>query len=104
MAVLRFISGLCLLVAVIALIADASALHAGSGSILGTSFQKHWSDIAPGSLAAAKAVVSGATQPFVWDWIVAPVIGLQTWLLFGLLALAAGYGGRRREKINIFVN
>jgi len=104
MAVLRFISGLFLLVAVVALIADATAIHAGAGSLIGTSFQKHWGDLAPASLEAVKAAVSGATQPFVWDWFIAPVIGLQTWLLFGLLALAAGYAGRRRDKINIFVN
>lgn len=104
MAVLRFIASLFLLVAVIAFIADATALFQGTGSILGTSFSEHLQDVAPGTFAAVKAAVSGAAGSFVWDLVIAPLIALPTFLLFGLLALASGYAGRRREKINIFVN
>lgn len=104
MAVLRFIASLFLLVAVVAFIADATALFQGTGSILGTSFQQHWQDVAPGTFAAVKAAIQSATGSLVWGGIIAPLIALPTYLLFGLLAVVSGYFGRRREKINIFVN
>jgi hypothetical protein len=104
MAALRFLSGLFLLVAVVALVSDATGPLAGEGSFVATPFSEHWREFAPSSIAAAKAAVIRSAPPWVWDVLIAGVIDRPTFVLFGVLALAAGYAGRRRSTINIYVN
>ncbi len=104
MAALRFLSALFLLVAVVALVADATPPLAGARPFVATSFAEHWTDLAPSSIAAARAATVSTTAPWVWDTLIVGVISQPTFVLFGLLALAAGYAGRRRSHINIFVN
>lgn len=104
MAALRFLAALFLLIATVALVADLTpSLSDGSG-FSSTSLSRHWAKLAPSSLQAAKASLSKATAPWVWDEVVASVIDLPTWLLFGVLGLVCGYAGRHRRQINIFVN
>jgi hypothetical protein len=104
MAVFRFLSALFLLVAIIALVADATPLLDGGRAFTATAFRAHWADLAPTSLAAAKAAVTHSSMPWVWDPVIARVIDQPTFALFGALALVTGYAGRRRQRINIYVN
>jgi hypothetical protein len=104
MAVFRFLSAVFLLVAVIALVADATPSIDGAGPFAATSFREHWADLAPSSLAAAKAAVVRSAPAWVWDVAIAALIDRPTFALFGALALACGYAGRRRHRIDIFVN
>jgi hypothetical protein len=104
MAVYRFLSALFLLVAVIALVADLTPVLLGGAPFVATSMSGHWADLAPSSLAAAKAAVNGAAPPWVWNTLIAGVIDRPTFAIFGLLALATGYHGRRRHQVNIYVN
>jgi hypothetical protein len=68
------------------------------------STQEHWSKISPQSLASAKSALQKATHPAVWDGGVLRILGLPTFLLFGLLGGVLAYAGRRRERVNIFAN
>jgi hypothetical protein len=104
MAVFRFLSALFLLAAVIALVADLTPLFAGAGPFVATPMSAHWADLAPSSLAAAKAAVSSSTSPWVWDTLISGVIDRPTFVIFGVLALLCGYSGRRRHNVNIYVN
>lgn len=104
MAVFRFLSALFLLVAAVALVADATPPLAGSGPFAATAFSEHWTEIAPSSLDAAKEAITRSSAPWVWDTLIASVIHQPTFALFGALALLCGYGGRRRHRINIYVN
>ncbi len=104
MAVLRFLSALFLLVATVALVSDATPPLAGTGPFVATPLVEHWKEIAPGSLEAAKAAIQRSSAPWTWDDVIAPVVGVPTFALFGALALACGYGGRRRRRVNIYVN
>jgi hypothetical protein len=104
MAVYRFLSALFLLAAVIALVADLTPMLAGAGPFVATPMSAHWSDLAPSSLAAAKAAVTSSTSPWVWDTLISGVIDRPTFVIFGVLALLAGYSGRRRHQVNIYVN
>ena len=104
MAVLRFLSALFLLIAVVALVADATAPLAGAGPFVATPLAEHWSELAPTSLRAAKAAVGSSAPPWVWDTVIASLIAQPTFALFGVLAVICGYAGRRRHRINIFVN
>lgn len=104
MAVLRFLAGLFALIAIIALVADATPWLNGSAPFVGTSFETHWERISPNSLVAARERVSGAVSPAAWSILEAVVIGFPTWGVFGTLALVTGILGRRRRRVNIFVN
>jgi hypothetical protein len=104
MAVLRFLSALFLLVATVALVADATPPLAGTAPFAATPLVEHWKEIAPGSLEAAKAAIEGSSAPWAWEDLIAPVVGVPTFVLFGVLGLACGYGGRRRRRVNIYVN
>lgn len=104
MAVFRFLCSLFLLIAVVALVADATPLGQGTNSFSATSLAKHWGDLAPSTLESAKAAVSRTTFPWVWDTIIAPVLTVPTFLFFGVLALLSGYAGRRRHSVDIYIN
>jgi hypothetical protein len=104
MAVFRFLSAVFLLVAVIAFVSDATPPLAGAGTFKATTLLGHWDNLAPNSLAAAKAAVTGATAEWVWTTVVEGLIGWPTFVVFGLLAIGSGYLGRRRHKVQIFIN
>ena len=104
MAVFRFLASLFLLIAVVALVADATPTGQGAHSFAATSLDKHWSDLAPISLEGAKAGISRATFPWVWHSLIAPVLSVPTFLMFGVLGVLCGYLGRRRHRVDIYIN
>lgn len=104
MSVLRLLAGLCLLIATLALVADMSPWLNRSGDFNATALATHWQQVAPGSLDRARAAVSRATAPWVWDPLIWTVIGAPTFALFGGLGLLLGVLGRRRRRINIYAN
>lgn len=104
MAVLRFIASIFMLIAVIALVADATKPLGGTGSFAPTTIARQWQDFAPASMQAARVAVGRAASPLIWDTVVVGLINIPIFLLFGFLAAITGYLGRRRNKVNIFVN
>ncbi len=101
---LRFLSFVFLLVATIALVADATPAVDGFGPFQPTHLVDHMRGLAPKSVEAARIAISNATNPVVWDVGIASLINLPTFVFFGVLGLLAAYAGRRREKLNVFVN
>jgi len=101
MAVFRFLAAVFLLVATIALVVDATPLVYGAAPFKATSLAAHWQDLAPSSYEAARKAVSNLG---IWDSLVVPLIGFPTFVIFGALALLAGYAGRRRRTVRVFVN
>lgn len=104
MAALRFFAGLFLLVAILAIAADVTPWLQGARTFTSTSFAKHWGDLAPATLQAAKLAVTRHLGGWAWDTVLGPLIRLPASVLFGALALACGYAGRRRHRVNVFVN
>ncbi|MGQ0673635.1 MAG: hypothetical protein ACT4N2_12270 [Hyphomicrobium sp.] len=104
MAVFRFLASLFLLIAVIALISDATPALNGTAGFVPTAIGRHIGDISPSTLEGAKTGITDSVVPWLWDAVVAPLLATPTFVLFGVLALATGYLGRRRHKINIYVN
>ena len=103
MLALRFIASLFLLGAVIALTADVSR-PPRAGAPMFVSVERHWSDLAPQSLAGAEKAVRTRLHPVVWDPAIRSVLGLPASLLLGGLAAAFFYIGRPRRRVEIFVN
>jgi hypothetical protein len=104
MPVLRFIASLFALVAVVALVADATPALNGSAPFAMNTVAGDWTLLAPATLLATRAAVSTSTAPWVWDSVVMSVIGLPTPVVFGILAMVFGFLGRRREVMKLHVN
>jgi hypothetical protein len=104
MAVFRFLSAVFLLVATVALVVDATPRIYGAGPLVVRSLGDHWKNLSPTSLAAAKATVGRIAPAWAWESVIAPVLSVPTWAMFGGLALVSGYAGRRRKTVRVFVN
>ena len=104
MPVLRFITGLLLLAAVVTLVSDANGWLMGSGPFRAKSLLQHWTEISPKSLAAFRGSVSAATSPKLWDGLVAPAFAIPTSLLFMVAGIVCGWLGRRRRRIDVYAN
>ena len=100
---LRFVAALFALVAVIAYAADFSRPPGGenSGAV---SLLQYLQNFAPVFVAAAKTTIERWFGSFMWDPVMTTVLSLPAYLLFLLLALAAGLAGRPRHRVQIFVN
>lgn len=103
MAVYRFLAAVFLLVATVALVVDATPPIYGAGSFKPSALSNDWMELAPKSFEAARNAVSGVA-PWLWDVAIAPLLDVPTFIAFGALALLAGYAGRRRKTVRIFVN
>ncbi len=103
MAVFRFLSAVFLLVATIALVVDATPAIYGSAGFHATSLTAHWLDLGPSSHEAARKTVVGFA-PWLWNGAIEPMLNVPTFVTFGILSLLAGYAGRRRRSVTIFVN
>jgi hypothetical protein len=103
MTVLRFIGGLFLLFAVIALTTDFTRAEA-SGALAFASLLDHWSELAPQSLAAAQKTVQGRAHPLLWDPVIRSLLALPAWASLGAVGLIFAWLGRPRRRIDIFAN
>jgi len=104
MPVLRFLTSLFALVAVVALVADATPALNGTKPFTLTTVVGFWQVIAPASLVSAREAVSHATAPWVWDSLVMSLLNEPAPVLFGILALVCGILGRRREETKLHIN
>ena len=103
MIALRFLAGVFLLVAVLAIVHDGTRTIAAN-SLVTTSLLEHWSKLAPSSLAGAQGAVQRYTHPLLWDPVIRKLLQLPTWALFAGLGVLFAYAGRRRRRINVFAN
>lgn len=104
MPVLRFLASLFALVAVVALINDATPALNGTGPFEATTVIGYWQQLAPASLEAARTAVTKGAAPWVWNPLILSVLGMRTPVLFGLLAVACGFLGRRRTETKLHIN
>jgi hypothetical protein len=100
MAILRFLAGVFLLIAVIALAFDATR----QGGFVVTSLYDSWRNVAPQSVAAAQSALSRSSHPLVWEYGVKSLLAMPAWGLFGTIGLLLAYAGRRRKRVNVFAN
>lgn len=104
MTALRFLASVFALVAVVALVADATPALNGTGNFKATPVIGYWQQLAPASLTSAREAVTKTTVPWLWDPLLTSVLGLSAPVLFGLLAIVFGYLGRRREDFRVHIN
>ena len=104
MAALRFLSALFFLIALVALAADATPLLTGQTGFHAASVADRWRELAPAILSSAEETLSGHGLAWLWRIVILPILSLPAFLLFGLLAIVLGYAGRRKRRINVFIN
>lgn len=104
MAALRFLAALFLLIATLALVTDVTPWLQGSGPFTAAACLDHWDMISPASREAAERAFAESSTPWLWTWILSPVLSLPTFVLFGVLGVLSGYAGRHRHRINIYQN
>jgi hypothetical protein len=101
---LRFLAALFALFALIAFAADVSHPATEGQRFHAVSLMQHLQALAPSFLAALERSISRSIGPFVWDPILTSILGLPASLIFLVLAIAAGFAGRPRRRVRIFVN
>jgi len=104
MAAFRFLAALFALVAVIALVSDLTPSLNGTGPFVPTALEAHWQRLSPNSLKGARESLTGALSPAAWEALEAVALRFPTFAVFGALAALCGYAGRRRSRINVYVN
>jgi len=104
MAALRFLAALFAVVAILALVADVTPRLSGRTTFEATSIETHWEKLSPSTLKGARESLSQTVSPFAWNVLEKGVLELPTFVLFGGLAALFGYVGRRRSRVNVYVN
>ncbi len=103
MPALRFLGGLLLLIAVVILVADITNARGSLASGLAVSTAKHWSSLAPVSLASSQKSAQ-SVNAILWDPILKSLLAIPAWSLFAMLGSLFAYIGRRRRRVNIYTN
>ena len=101
---LRMIARPLLLLAVIALVYDGTRTLAGGSGIVLTSLVEHWQGLAPTTLEGVKMLIVKRLGTAAWDGGLLRLLKLPAWLVIGVLGLSLAYIGRKRQKVNVFVN
>lgn len=103
MPALRFFGGLFLLLGVAILIADLTNARWAWSSGLTVPLARHWASLAPSSLAAAQKSLQ-VTSALLWDPVVKSLLKIPAWTWFCLIGGVMAWTGRRRRRVNIFLN
>jgi hypothetical protein len=104
MAALRFLASVFLLLAAVVLVADLTLARPGTAGGLLTSLGQHWQALAPQGMAAAQKGMQAGALKYAWSLAIRPLLVVPSWLLCLGVGLAFAYVGRRRRKVNVFVN
>jgi hypothetical protein len=104
MAALRFLAGVFLLFAAVILVADITLARPGTGGGLLTSLGQHWQALAPQGMAATQKSMQAGALKFAWAYAIRPLLGVPSWLMCFAVGLVFAYVGRRRRRVNVFIN
>lgn len=104
MLILRILSGLLLLAAAFALIAEATRAQLGVPGAPFTPVLVQLAETAPVILQAMEEGTR-SLHALLWDPVVKSILQLPAWVSLGSLGIVLGWLGRRRyRKVNVFTN
>jgi hypothetical protein len=101
---LRFLAALFALFSLIAFAADVSRPNVDGHSQGTISLMQHLQTLAPSFVTALERSVSRTFGPVAWDPILTSLLSAPAALIFLVIAIGAGYLGRPRRRVRIFVN
>lgn len=96
-ALLRLLSMVCLSVAVIMAVLDATRSIA-AGGFVATPLLASWASVSPGTLEQARSTIAQSLSPLVWDPVVVSLLTLPGFVVFAILAGLLAVGGRRKRQ------
>lgn len=104
MLILRILSGVFLLAASLALIAEATRAQLGVPGAPFTPVLVQLTESAPVILQALEEATR-SLHAFLWDPVLKALLQLPAWVSLGSIGLVLGWLGRRRYRnINVFTN
>ncbi len=104
MAIIRILSGVFLLAATLALIAEATQAQLGVPGAPFTPLLAQLTESAPQALHALERTAQNV-HPLLWDPAVKSILSLPAWISLGSIGLVLSWlGRRRRQAINVFTN
>jgi hypothetical protein len=104
MAALRFLASVFLLFAAVILVADITLARPGTAGGLLTTLGQHWQALAPQGMASTQKSMQAGALKYAWSYAIRPMLAVPSWLLCFALGLLFAYAGRRRRKVNVFIN
>jgi hypothetical protein len=93
-----------LLLAMVAVVIDATKSLGGGGSWVATPMIEQWSSLFPASLASAKQAVETYAGHYLWDPVLTSVMHAPTWIVFGVLGIGFYWLGQKRRPAEVFIN
>lgn len=96
-ALLRLLSMICLSIAVIMAVLDATRSIAAEAVVM-TPLAASWASISPGTLDTVRATLTQDVSPLAWDPIMVSLLTLPGFIFFAALAAFLALGGRRRVE------
>lgn len=104
MFILRIFGLWILILGFMALVYDGTKTMANNGNISITSLGGHWTALNEASFTFLQNIVTNSIHPLVWDSIIQWTLLLPAWLALGLVGSWLYWIGRKRKKIEIFLN
>lgn len=102
---LQFVAALFATMALFTFAADFTASRAARGSeFAATSVLQRVSDLAPSILTATRGRIVNTLGETAWDPLLTTLLSMPAFLFFLILAALAGYAGRHRRDVQIFIN
>lgn len=101
---MRFLAALFALFALIAFAADISRPAVDGASQRATSLLQHLETFAPSFVTTIERAVEHSAGAYLWDPFLTSILSLPAWLIFLALAVGAGFLGRPRRRVQIFIN
>ena len=102
---LQFLAALFATMALFTFAADFSAADAVANSgFHATSVLERMTDLAPSVVDAVRSAITNALGESFWDPVLTSLFGMPAFLFFLILAALAGYAGRHRREVQIFIN
>lgn len=103
MLILRFLGNISFLAAIVALVYDGTK-SLGEGALSMTPLGQHWFNLSPGTLSLAQSAIEKHVSPALWDPVVVTILLAPAWVVFGVTGLILHIIGRKRTRLNVFVN
>lgn len=101
---LQFLAALFATMALFTFAADYSATPSAGGGFTSSSLLERLNDFAPSLVASSREAIVSALGQAVWDPVLTTLLGMPAYLFFLILGALAGYAGRYRRDVQIFIN
>lgn len=102
---LQFLAALFATLALFAFAADFTAARASPGQgFATTSLMQRLTELTPSIVNGTHTRVVNALGEAAWDPVLTTLLAMPAYLFFLILAAVAGYAGRHRRDVQIFIN